>query len=56
MLIGGIIMEKMKFHWENEKTGKKGSFTVEAMTLDECIQIAEEEMTNGAEIMDYYSI
>ncbi|MFA1509902.1 hypothetical protein ACDN41_11800 [Priestia aryabhattai] len=49
-------MEKMKFHWENEKTGKKGSFTVEALTIDECIRMVEEEMVNGAELFDYYSI
>jgi len=49
-------MEKMKFEWENIKTGNKGSFTVTADTLDECIRIAEEEVGSEAEILDYYSV
>jgi len=49
-------MEKMKFEWENIKTGKSGSFTVTAATLDECISIAEEEVGSNAEILDYYSV
>jgi hypothetical protein len=47
-------MEKMKFHWE-DKTGKTGSFTVTAPTVEECITSAKEEI-GDAEMKDWYSI
>ena len=47
-------MEKMKFHWEDDKSNT-GSFVVTASSVDECIKIAEEE-TKDADITDYYSI
>ncbi|MGM7720676.1 hypothetical protein [Metabacillus sp. Hm71] len=48
-------MYKMKFHWE--KDDKTGSFTVEAMTVEQCIEMAEEEIKNGkAEMVDWYVI
>lgn len=48
-------MEKMRFHWE-DKIGKTGSFTVEALTVKECVDTAYEEVAGEAEITDYYSI
>jgi hypothetical protein len=49
-------MEKMRFHWE-DVNGNKGSFTVEASTIEACIKSAEDETRGeGVEITDYYSI
>ncbi|MBZ9536817.1 hypothetical protein KGR20_23040 [Cytobacillus oceanisediminis] len=49
-------METMRFHWE-DVTGNKGSFTVEASTVEACIKSAENETRGeGVWITDYYSI
>jgi hypothetical protein len=48
-------MEKMRFHWE--KGIKKGSFTVTAFSVEECIEIAKEEIEiEGGELINWYSI
>ena len=48
-------MYKMMFHWEKE--GKKGKFTVEALTVEECVDTAKEEIESfGAEMVDWYVI
>jgi hypothetical protein len=47
-------VEKMKFHWE-DKNGKTGSFTVTALTVNKCIELAKEDIGN-AELIDWYSI
>ena len=48
-------MEKMRIHWE--KYGKEGSFTVEASTVEVCMEMAKEEVEAfGAEMVDWYSI
>ena len=48
-------METMKFHWELGE--KSGSFTVTADSIEECVQLAEEETEKaGAELIDYYSV
>lgn len=45
----------MKFHWE--EGNKKGEFTVTAQTVQECVDIAKEEIENGgAKMIDWYSI
>lgn len=49
-------MEKMVFHWENGD--RKGSFTVTAFSVEECIKIAEEEVkeSEGYVITDYFTV
>jgi hypothetical protein len=51
-----IKMEKMRFHWKNGD--RKGSFTVTAFSIEECIKMAEEEVkeSEGYVITDYYAI
>jgi hypothetical protein len=49
-----ISVEKMRFHWE--KGDKKGSFTVTASTVEECLKMAKEELEDGYELVDWYSI
>jgi hypothetical protein len=48
-------MEKMKFHWE-DKDGKTGTFTVTALSVESCIDIANEEIDGQAELTDWYAI
>ena len=44
-----------KIEWEKEE--KAGSFTVTALTDDECIQAGHDEVKNfGGEVLDYYQI
>jgi len=53
-------MEKMEFVWENKDDKKKSpfksSFIVTASTIEECIEIAEEEIGEDNYLIDYYSI
>jgi len=55
-----INMEKMEFVWENKDDKKKSpfksSFIVTASTIEECIEIAEEEIGEDNYLIDYYSI
>jgi len=47
-------MEKMRFYWENGE--KKGSFTVTALTEKECVKLANEELKDGYEMVDWHSV
>lgn len=48
-------MIKMNFHWQ--KLDGTGTFTVEAATVEKCIEIAKEEIEKGeAEMIDWYVI
>lgn len=48
-------MEQMEFHWKKEE--EKGSFTVSADSLKECVQKAKAEMSKtNASLVDWYSI
>lgn len=50
-------MVEMRFHWYNEETEKEGTVKVSAPTLQDCIEIAEEEIeVAGLVITDYYQI
>lgn len=48
-------MINMKFHWE--KQDKEGVFIVSSYNVEDCIKLAEEEISNfGAELIDWYVI
>lgn len=49
-------MEKMEFVWASKDDKKKGSFIVTASTTEECVEIAEEEIGEDNDLIDYYSI
>lgn len=43
------------FHWERQD--KKGKFTVEALTVEDCIESAEKEIQAfEAEMVDWYVV
>lgn len=45
----------MKFHWERQE--QTGEFTVEAPTVEKCMEIADEEIEEGKAVMtDWYVI
>lgn len=50
-------MERMRFHWFDEENEKEGTFAVEAPTIDDCIEIATDEIEGaGFIVTDYYTI
>ncbi|AZV43661.1 hypothetical protein BAOM_3052 [Peribacillus asahii] len=50
-------MVEMRFHWWNEDAEKEGTVKVSAPTVEDCIEIAEDEIEGaGLTITDYYVI
>lgn len=51
------IMVEMHFHWCREEDEKEGLLKVLAATIDDCLEVAGEELEDaGLTITDYYQI
>ena len=50
-------MVEMNFHWDREEDEKEGLVKISAPTIDDCLEIAEDELEGaGLTITDYYQI